>query len=708
MPRAAFRCRCALAHRGKRARARLPRPHARSEKTKDTCHSRRHADIRRGVCRALVAAAPNAELERQRADGGGGRERRQERHRRATRGSRGRLLRAAPEGAVERVPGRLPPLRDVWDAVEGPVDRPQGVANIDAVHPPPGVLPRARAGRRLVVRDRVAPELGEQRPCELPPLGDLLLGELVAALRQLLRRFVAAQAFGGREAGGHDVLALVLDGLGLGADFRVDQLEIGVRVLIDHVEGPPGDARAELRHVALVAVEVLRGPAGRGAEEGQVGGAVRRVVAQPGHALDARLRLQHVAPRGAVHGDRALPDAQRAGRRRGAPVGVAERPGRHAGGEVVRRALVVVAQHVHDHAGGDGPRGRGHRAGVGVRRLREVPLVGVQLGPLGGAQQAENPPHATAAVEGQDVLEQLARRGIGRILHVGREAVGAEEVKHARGIVVGAPPAHLLRQLGDARAVAVVIRVVQLHLPDGEGVAHRRHVAGGHAHRGPDGAGVVLAGHHVEDPQLLRVGDGERLRAVGVIRLRRVAAVGAVEALLHGNRAHGVDGATRRGAPLQRDLGQVLDAGAVVAVRLVRRRRPADGLRGASALADRQADLVLHAVVHVPIRVRLLDLRDLADRYRLLLPPRWRVLWRKLSGHNARITIGPVEQLPRAAFWPGLVRHPDPPNVSGVGTTVVGVAHDRVPRGARILAHRHDGAGQRARHQAAANSGNDR
>mmetsp|Transcript_64801 Transcript_64801/g.186232 ORF Transcript_64801/g.186232 Transcript_64801/m.186232 type:complete len:252 (-) Transcript_64801:51-806(-) len=229
-----------------------------------------------------------------------------------------------------------------------------------------------------------------------------------------------------------------------------------------------------------------------------------------------------------------------------------------------------------------------------------------------------------------------------------------------------------------------------------EGVADGRDIAGGHSLRRPDGAGIVRAGQHVEDPQLFRVSDHERFRAVGEVGGGGLAAVRAVKAKLDGEVAHGLNRAAGRRAALERDLGEVLNAGLVVAERLVRGGWPADSLGGAGTLTNGQANLVLHAIVHIPIGVCLGHLGHLSDRERHLLALQGRVLGCQVPVDDARVAVHPVVELPNAALGPLLGRNADQPDVRGVRTTVVGVADHRRSRGAGILAHGHNGAAQGA------------
>mmetsp|Transcript_23761 Transcript_23761/g.73724 ORF Transcript_23761/g.73724 Transcript_23761/m.73724 type:complete len:617 (+) Transcript_23761:594-2444(+) len=585
--------------------------------------------------------------------------------------------------------------------MEGALRGPEGVADLGAVHPPLWVPLEDLARGRLVVGDRVAAELGEEREGKLPPLGSLGLREGVALRREQLERCrFALGSLGclGLGLPGCELLrGLPLDDLGLGAHVLVDEGEVQVRVLVREVEGPPSDLGAELRHVTLVAVEALGGAMCCGPKEGQVGGAVGRVVAEPGDAPAPGPGLQDVRPGRAVHGDGALPEALETLRRYGAAVGRAEGPCRHAAREVVGRALVVVPQHIHDLVRRDGTLGGWHGPGEGLRGLGEVALVGVELRALGRAQKAEDAPHAPATVEGQGVLQELGHRGV-LAAGVRCEAVGAEEVEDAWQVVLGAPPAHLPRKLCDARAVEEVLWVAEVHLPDGEGVGHGHNVAGRHTLCSPDRAGVGLAGHDVEDPEFprRRVRHHEGLGAIRKVGALRLATVCAVEALLHGHVAHGLHRAARRHATLHGDLREVLDARAVVAVRPVWSRGPAYSPGRAGALADGEAMLVLHAVVHVPVSEGLRYLRDVADGRRLALAAHGRVLGRAGRAHQSRVAVSPVVQRPHAASRPLTTRHADETDVRGVRAAVIRVADDRRPGGAGVPAHGDDGAGERA------------
>mmetsp|Transcript_91102 Transcript_91102/g.253665 ORF Transcript_91102/g.253665 Transcript_91102/m.253665 type:complete len:587 (-) Transcript_91102:368-2128(-) len=498
------------------------------------------------------------------------------------------------------------------NAVVRPLRRPEREANLRAQHPPVGVPLDRLAMSGLVVGDHVAAILGEERPREVPPLANLGLGEGVAPRRQQLQRrrivCLLVSLLLPRCERQH---CLVLNGLGLGTHVLVDEGKVQIRVLVDQVVRPPRDLCAELRHAALMAVEALRSASRGGPEEGQVRGAVRRVVAEPCDAPTPRPGLQHVGPGGAVHGDGALPLAADALGCLRAAVRAPEGPRRHALRQVVRRPLVVVTQHVHDLARCDGALRCRDRTRVGILRLRQVSLLRIELGSLQGAEQAEDAPHAAATVVAQGVCEGLRSNGVAR-LGVRLEAVRAEEVEDAGLVLAGAPPTHLLGELRDSGAVQEVCGVAQVHLADREGVADGNDVPGRHAHGRPDRARITPARHDVEDPKLAGRGirDSQRFSAVREVGVARFTAVRTVEPKLDGHGAHCFHSAPGRLATFHGDLGQVLDASLVVAVRPVWCGRPAHCPSRARALANGEASLVLHTVIHVPIRECLGNLWD--------------------------------------------------------------------------------------------------
>mmetsp|Transcript_8318 Transcript_8318/g.19797 ORF Transcript_8318/g.19797 Transcript_8318/m.19797 type:complete len:328 (-) Transcript_8318:633-1616(-) len=315
---------------------------------------------------------------------------------------------------------------------------------------------------------------------------------------------------------GRQSLFVDLDGLPL--HFPVDGFEIQVRVLIDQVEGPPSCVHAEGGHVEAVSGVRGWGTQWAGPIERQPHGAVGRVISEPCQAAASRARLQHVGVGCAEHGDRSLPLALEVWRVHWPAVGASVRSSSHALCKIVGSALVVVPQSVHDHGSGHRVLRGPHGGRVRILGLGQVPQVGVQLCALFGAQKAEDPPHAPAAVVGQEVPRavQLARR---RVVLVGLIAIGAEEVKVSWELGLGGlPPTHLLRQRCDAWAEEVVLRIIEIQAADGEGIPHRRHVVAREALGRPDGAGVVLARQHVEDPHIsgLSIHHHQRLGAATV------------------------------------------------------------------------------------------------------------------------------------------------------------------------------------------------
>mmetsp|Transcript_102748 Transcript_102748/g.257663 ORF Transcript_102748/g.257663 Transcript_102748/m.257663 type:complete len:377 (+) Transcript_102748:857-1987(+) len=376
-----------------------------------------------------------------------------------------------------------------------------------------------------------------------------------------------------------------------------------------------------------MAVEALRSTLRCGAEEGQVSGTVWRVVAKPRHAPAGGLGFQDVRPRAAMHGDCTLPQASDAPWRDRSAVGSPERAGSHACSQVVWCALVVVTQHVHDHLGRDGALGSRNRTRVGILSLWEVALIGVQLRTLGWAEEAEDAPHAAAAVEGECVLHHLCRSRIACSACVGCVPVGSEKVEEAGQIILRTPPAQLFSELRDPGAIEEVVRIAQVHLPDREGVPDSCNVAGWHALSCPNGASVLGPRHHIENPELLRISNHQSLSAVSIVGMLRLTAVGAVEALVNCDVAHGLHCAASCRTPLQSDLREILNACMVVSVRPVWRRRPTYGPGRASALTDGEALLVLNSVVHVPVSIGLRHLWDCPDGHGLLLTIHWCVLW---------------------------------------------------------------------------------
>mmetsp|Transcript_34755 Transcript_34755/g.100686 ORF Transcript_34755/g.100686 Transcript_34755/m.100686 type:complete len:232 (-) Transcript_34755:674-1369(-) len=230
---------------------------------------------------------------------------------------------------------------------------------------------------------------------------------------------------------------------------------------------------------------------------------MRGVVSEPHEAAPAWPRLAHEGPRRAVHGQRALPLAHH-GQARGQPtVRGAEWPSSHAHGQIVGGSFVVVAVSMLHQGGGDGPPRRGHGAGVGIVGVGNIAAVGVQALAFRGAEEVEDAPHAPAAVKGEDAVDVRRRRVLWW-----SPAVGVEKIENVLlGRELGAPPAHLLGQLRDSRAVQEVLRVSQVQPPNGEGVRHGGDMIGGHTLRRPDRACVVLPCKDVEIPQLVGVGD---------------------------------------------------------------------------------------------------------------------------------------------------------------------------------------------------------
>mmetsp|Transcript_58292 Transcript_58292/g.147817 ORF Transcript_58292/g.147817 Transcript_58292/m.147817 type:complete len:439 (+) Transcript_58292:581-1897(+) len=432
-----------------------------------------------------------------------------------------------------------------------------------------------------------------------------------------------------------------------------------------------------------------------------------RIVAKPRDTQACRLGLQNVRPRAAMHGDRTFPQAARASRRNRPTIGSAERTRGHAHSQVVGRTLIVVAQDIHDHLGCDRSLGRRDGAGVGVLCLRQVAFVRIQFGTFCWAEQAEDAPHTAAAVESKDVLHHLCCGRVAGSLRVGCVPIGTEEVEETRQVVLRAPPAHLLREFRDTRAVEKVIRIAQVHLPDREGVANCCDIAGWHALSSPNCTGVLSARHHVEDPQLLRVGHRQGLRAVCKVWVIWFTTVGAVEALVNSDLAHGLHSATRGRASLQCDLREVFDSRTVVAIWPIRRGGPTHGLGRACALTDGQALLVLHSIVHVPICIRLRHLRNMPDGDCCLLPIDGCILRRQGTVHNARVAINPIVQRSHAACWPGFARHADPANVRCVRSTVIGMADNRIPRCAGIFPNRNNCTSEGPRYKRGCNSSKD-
>mmetsp|Transcript_66941 Transcript_66941/g.169050 ORF Transcript_66941/g.169050 Transcript_66941/m.169050 type:complete len:222 (+) Transcript_66941:688-1353(+) len=219
------------------------------------------------------------------------------------------------------------------------------------------------------------------------------------------------------------------------------------------------------------------------------------------------MRASHIdeRPRCTVHGDGTLPLSNDT-ERHWPSVGIAEGSGAHTDCEVVDCALVVVAVSIGHHLQGHRALRCPHRSRVWVLGVRQVALVGVQLGTLLWAEEAENAPHAAAAVEFQHTCH------VGRLdVSLWRVAVSIEEIENVRGrLHFRAPPAHLLSQLAHSRAVQEVLRVAQVHFPDREAVADGHYVVVRHALCCPNCAGIVLARHDVEIPKFTSgVCDGE-------------------------------------------------------------------------------------------------------------------------------------------------------------------------------------------------------
>mmetsp|Transcript_5750 Transcript_5750/g.13984 ORF Transcript_5750/g.13984 Transcript_5750/m.13984 type:complete len:295 (-) Transcript_5750:973-1857(-) len=292
--------------------------------------------------------------------------------------------------------------------MEGTVALPQRVTHVWAVDPPLRVHLQPLALVGLVGGDGVTAVLCEQGPSQLPPLGDFLLRKLVAAFGQHLRRLLLRLlAIGLGHALLHEPAPFLLNDGRVVANIRIDEPKVEVGVLVDEVEGPPRHLGAKLRLEPLVAAEALGCVLGRGSEEGEVGSAMGRIVPEPSHAAACRLGLQEVRPRRAVHRNCALPEALGASRWHRSAIWATEGSGGHSGREVIRRALVVVSQDIHDHLRGHGTLRRRHRARVRVHRAGQVALVRVELGTLGWAQEAKDAPHAASAVEGENVHETL-------------------------------------------------------------------------------------------------------------------------------------------------------------------------------------------------------------------------------------------------------------------------------------------------------------
>mmetsp|Transcript_78577 Transcript_78577/g.228070 ORF Transcript_78577/g.228070 Transcript_78577/m.228070 type:complete len:417 (-) Transcript_78577:618-1868(-) len=416
--------------------------------------------------------------------------------------------------------------------MEGALGRPKRKADVLAAEPPRGVmLPEVVHTRRgAIVRDYVASVLCDQVEGKVPPLADHFLGKTIAPGSQEVERrlrVVLRLLVGLAIPRGHVSPGSVLDLRGLGPNLRIDLLEVQVRVLVEEIERPPSDLEAELGDAALMTSIVLRRRAGGRAVEGQVGGAMRRIVPEPYDTPSVRLRLADERPRRSEHGERPLPLAHRDIGRHGSTIGVAEGPGGHADGQVELCAFVVVAVCVLNHLRSDGPLGGWHGRRIRVLRVWHVAPLDVELRTLLRAKQAEGAPHAAAAVEAQNVVQVRRDHILRRCV-----AVRVEEVEDAgRGGQLPVPPAHLLSQFRHTRTVHVVLGVAKVQLPDRERVGHHGDVIPWHSRRGPDGASIVLPCQDIEVPQLARrIGQGQALGATRISRVRRITAVRAEEA----------------------------------------------------------------------------------------------------------------------------------------------------------------------------------
>mmetsp|Transcript_28508 Transcript_28508/g.46024 ORF Transcript_28508/g.46024 Transcript_28508/m.46024 type:complete len:449 (-) Transcript_28508:629-1975(-) len=332
--------------------------------------------------------------------------------------------------------------------------------------------------------------LGHHPPAERPPFLDDVLRERPLALLN-----VAKALFGvmGRRGGVKLLLqceALVLQATLLDLHFRMNDAPHQLLPIVEEVERPIGRFWVEL---ALHSLQVTVWHRSLPVVEGHVHCAMRSVQSKPHHSGHAfghmKAGLHHVAVEGPENRDGPFPGALVPVRPRQAPVAVIahwapEGPSGQTFGEVKLCALVVVAEDDHDIARTDlfvRADGEGVRGSAGADH---VPPIGVEL--EGGGHQVIDPPHPAAIVQRDDRDWRVVLVGLG-------------EVELA---LFGRPPPHFQGQALDVGGGHVVVMIVQVQFTDDEGVGGGEEAVVGHALRGPHSTCVVLAGHHVEDPDL--------------------------------------------------------------------------------------------------------------------------------------------------------------------------------------------------------------
>mmetsp|Transcript_78275 Transcript_78275/g.172740 ORF Transcript_78275/g.172740 Transcript_78275/m.172740 type:complete len:303 (-) Transcript_78275:627-1535(-) len=294
-----------------------------------------------------------------------------------------------------------------------------------------------------------------------------------------------------------------MDHLCLAPNLLVDLLEVQIRILIDEVKSPPASILVEGGHIQAMPCMCLWRRSHGCTIERHPDRAVRRVVAEPGDTAGSRSGFKHIGIGRAEHGDGPLPLPCNAFD--GTPIWVAVGPSSHTFGQIICCALIVISQGLHHHFTGHGVLRCFHRRWVWIFGPGQISQVRVQFGSLSWAQEAEDAPHAPAAVVGQEVAHtlDLFRRGV---FAAGLVTVGAKKIEVAGELGVRwMPPAHFLCQFSDTWTEQVVFWILQIQASNGEGIPHCCHMVAGQPLSSPDGTGIALSSQDIEDPHVTRL-----------------------------------------------------------------------------------------------------------------------------------------------------------------------------------------------------------
>ena len=162
-------------------------------------------------------------------------------------------------------------------------------------------------------------------------------------------------------------------------------------------------------------------------------------------------------------------------------------------------------------------------------------------------------------------------------------------------------------------------------------------------------------------------------------------AVGAIEAVGLGERAHQLDRVARAAHALGGDARELVDREERLAARRPHRARRLPERRRRRRLAEAQLALVLHRVVAVEVRVRVRHLRDRADRRRRRLAVGRQVRRAARVADEPRPVLDVGPDRPHAARCMVGRRHVADARVGGAGAVVAVRDHHRAV-GRRVLA----------------------